>query len=224
MISDGFVKLHKKIVEWEWYKDQSVKGLFIHLLIISNYKDGRFKGRLIKRGQVVTSINNLAIETGMSRSTIQRCLKALKSTNEIEISASAEYSLITVVNYDEYQGGVLNFSTQPSTLHNTLPSTQPSTQPSTNIRNKEKKERKNSLARSVRVSEFSSPSLDDVKSYANERGASESLANDFYDFYESNGWKVGKNAMRNWKASFNGWIRRHKDDIDDAPKTKMNIL
>ena len=37
------------------------------------------------------------------------------------------------------------------------------------------------------------------------------LAQEFWDYYESNGWKVGKNPMRNWKAAARQWVRRQKD-------------
>lgn len=30
----------------------------------------------------------------------------------------------------------------------------------------------------------------------------------FFDYYESNGWKVGKNVMKDWKASARGWSKR----------------
>lgn len=211
MMNDGYIKLHKKMVDWEWYKDQSVKGLFIHLLLIANYKDGRFKGRLIKRGQVVTSINNLALETGMSRGTIQRCIKVLKNTREIRTSTNSKYTLITIINYDSYQSSVLNFGTQPSTQHDT--------QPSTNRRNKEIK---NSIKERDSISY---PNYTEVKAYADERGASEELALDFFEHYESNGWMVGNNPMKNWKASFNGWMRRHKKDDDPEEKeVTMNVL
>lgn len=210
-MNDGFIKLHKKMTGWEWYKDQAVKGMFIHLLLIANYKDGRFKGRVIKRGQVVTSVNNLSRDLGMSRGTVQRCIKELKRTREIKTYPNSKYTLITIINYDSYQGSVLKNGTQPSTQHGT--------QPSTNRRNKEIK---NSLKEREPIN---SPNFDEVKAYAEDRGASEDLALDFFEHYESNGWMVGKNPMKNWKASFNGWMRRHKKDDDPEKKeVTMNVL
>ena len=43
----------------------------------------------------------------------------------------------------------------------------------------------------------------------------EGLAGRFFDYYESNGWQVGKNKMKDWKAGGRGWIAR-----DNAPKKK----
>jgi hypothetical protein len=36
------------------------------------------------------------------------------------------------------------------------------------------------------------------------------VANRFYDHYESNGWKVGKNSMKDWKAAVRNWEPNHK--------------
>lgn len=54
------------------------------------------------------------------------------------------------------------------------------------------------------------PTLEEVKEYALEKTRPEE-AEPFYDFYESNGWKVGKNPMRDWQASFRSWLRRNFD-------------
>lgn len=58
-------------------------------------------------------------------------------------------------------------------------------------------------------SQFVKPSLDEIKAYCNERGNYIS-AEAFFNHYESNGWKVGKTAMKDWKAAVRGWEIRHK--------------
>lgn len=61
---------------------------------------------------------------------------------------------------------------------------------------------------------FKKPSLEEVKEYCIERGNSVN-AEQFIDFYESNGWKVGKNSMKDWKACVRTWernrINEHKE-------------
>ena len=54
------------------------------------------------------------------------------------------------------------------------------------------------------------PDIEEVKSYFNQRGASVVEAEKFFDFYESKGWMVGKNKMKDWKAAVRGWITRNK--------------
>lgn len=53
---------------------------------------------------------------------------------------------------------------------------------------------------------FAPPSLDDVKSYIREGGYNVD-AERFMDYYGSNGWKVGKNPMKDWKATVRNWNR-----------------
>ena len=70
-------------MNWEWYKDSNTKDLFIHCLISANWKDGKFEGRVIKRGSFVTGRKKLAEELGMSEQQIRTALKHLISTGEI---------------------------------------------------------------------------------------------------------------------------------------------
>lgn len=56
---------------------------------------------------------------------------------------------------------------------------------------------------------FTPPSEDDVLLFFSEQGASAEEAKHFFDYYTSNGWKVGKNAMKDWKAAARNWIRRN---------------
>ena len=58
---------------------------------------------------------------------------------------------------------------------------------------------------------FKKPTLEEVKEYCLERNNSID-AEAFIDFYESNGWKVGKNPMKDWKACVRTWERNHKQE------------
>lgn len=56
---------------------------------------------------------------------------------------------------------------------------------------------------------FAPPSVDEVRSYCQERKNSID-AQSFVDFYESKGWMVGKNKMKDWKAAVRTWERRRE--------------
>ena len=56
---------------------------------------------------------------------------------------------------------------------------------------------------------FKKPSLNEIKNYCLERRNNINFEA-FYDFYESKGWKVGKNTMKDWKACVRTWERREK--------------
>ncbi len=52
---------------------------------------------------------------------------------------------------------------------------------------------------------FHAPSLSELEEYGNTLTPKFSKASTFLDFYESNGWKVGKNPMKDWKAAVRTW-------------------
>jgi len=56
---------------------------------------------------------------------------------------------------------------------------------------------------------FIKPTIEEIKSYCLERKNSVN-PNKFYDYYESNGWKVGKNPMKDWKAAVRTWEQNAK--------------
>ena len=62
---------------------------------------------------------------------------------------------------------------------------------------------------SAKRKRFAKPSVDEVKAYCNEKGYAID-AQHFIDYYESNGWKVGKNPMKDWKATVRTWASRER--------------
>lgn len=64
---------------------------------------------------------------------------------------------------------------------------------------------------------FAPPSLEEVRAYCTERNNNVD-PEAFIDFYESKGWKVGNQTMKDWKASVRTWERRSRDKPTDKPK------
>ena len=122
----GYIKIFRKISEWEWYKDSNTLHLFFHLLLNANYKDGRFMGHEIKRGQIVTGRKALSIQTGLSEQSVRTSIERLKSTSELTTKSTNKFSIITLCNYNKYQNdetGTNQQSNQQSNQH--LTSNQP---------------------------------------------------------------------------------------------------
>ena len=65
-VNNNFIKLSRKLMDWEWYTDEHTKTLFIHCLLKANWKKGNYKGITVNRGEFITSLQNLAIETGLT--------------------------------------------------------------------------------------------------------------------------------------------------------------
>lgn len=115
---EGWVKIHKKFVNWEWYDDINTKTVFLHLLLSANYVNKNWKGIEIKRGQKITSLNNLAKETNLSIQAVRTSLKRLKSTHEITIETTNKYTLITIEKYNDYQDDTFKINKQNNNLPN----------------------------------------------------------------------------------------------------------
>lgn len=117
-MKESFIKLHKKMLNWEWYSEPNTKSLFLHLLIISNYKDKEWKGQTIKRGQCVIGRKQLSKTLGMSEQQIRTSLDRLKSTNEITTKVTNKYTIVTVENYSSYQSKVDDSNQQNNQQNN----------------------------------------------------------------------------------------------------------
>lgn len=102
-MSNGWIKLHRSMIDWEWYTDQNTSRLFIHCLIRANHSDTKWRGNIIKRGQFITSLDTLSCETGLTISQIRTAFKKLVDTDEIASLSQARSRIITVVKYDQYQ-------------------------------------------------------------------------------------------------------------------------
>lgn len=100
---NGWIKLHRKVLDWEWYDTPGMFHLFFHLLVSANVEDKRWRGKVIRRGEFVTSYESLALKMKCSVRNIRTRLSRLKSTNEITIKSTNQYSIITICNYDKYQ-------------------------------------------------------------------------------------------------------------------------
>lgn len=73
------------------------------------------------------------------------------------------------------------------------------------------------------TSVFHKPTLLEVKEYCEERHNG-IAPEQWYDFYEANGWKVGRNAMKDWKACIRSWERRRAEEQANRPKTQKEEM
>ena len=100
---NGWIKLHRTLLNWEWYGDIKTCRLFLHILIKSNHEPKKWQGITINRGELVTSYSRLASETGLTVQNVRTSLKNLISTGELTRNTSNKYTLITVNRYEIYQ-------------------------------------------------------------------------------------------------------------------------
>ena len=101
---NGFVKLHRKMIEWGWYSDCVVKDVFIHILMVATFKPTKYLGYDLKPGQAVIGRKKLAKELGFTEQQIRTALKKLESTGEISLFSTNRFTIATVENWEFYQG------------------------------------------------------------------------------------------------------------------------
>ena len=99
----GYIKIDRKITEWEWYKNINTKVLFLHCLLKANWKDGKFEGKIIQKGSFVSSIPKISEETSLTVREVRTAINHLKSTGELTVNTYNKYSVFTVNNYCLYQ-------------------------------------------------------------------------------------------------------------------------
>lgn len=68
---------------------------------------------------------------------------------------------------------------------------------------------------------FVKPELFQIQNYFEELNALPE-AEGFFNYYESNGWKVGKNPMKDWQAASRNWIKNSKNYKSHGTTTKSN--
>ena len=210
----GYIKIHRGMLEWGWYSDANTMRVFMDILLNTNYEDREYLGYTIKKGQCVIGRKKLAQRLGISERSVRTALEHLKMTKEITIKTTNKFSIVTVENWDKYQAREDVDDQQPT-------SNRPTTdQQPTTSKKERKKEGKNNI--------FIPPTVDEVRAYCKER-KNNINAEEFCDFYSSKGWMVGKNKMKDWKASVRTWERNNKSEpkgrsgayIPEPPKYKQ---
>jgi len=100
---NGWLKVHRKFKEWEWYSDSKAVHLFIHLLLSANHEPRKWRGVMIESGQFVTSIESLKAQTGISSQSVRTILKKLCQTREVTCQPTNRFTMITICNWASYQ-------------------------------------------------------------------------------------------------------------------------
>ena len=93
-MEQGYIKIFRSIIDWEWYSDITTTRLYMHLLLKANYKQKIWKGETIDIGELITSLHNLSVETNLSKQQLRTSFEKLKKTGEITIETTNKYSKI----------------------------------------------------------------------------------------------------------------------------------
>ena len=217
MANEGYIKLYRRMMKWGWYTDTPTKCVFLHLLFLACYEPCFYKSVHLEPGQAVSSIRQIATDTGLTVKQVRTALNHLKETQEVAQSPNGKFSVFTINNYAEYQGAGTEEGKQRA---------QKGHSEGTLSNIKKNKEVKNTPYNppqgdeGVSVSkQFVPPTPAEVNAYCQERNNGID-GNEFCDFYTSKGWKVGKNPMKDWKAAVRTWERSRKQNTPAPAERK----
>lgn len=194
----GYIKIHRKAIFGDIGQNPFLFSIWVWLLAVANYKatKARFQGEqvTVERGQLLTSAKEISEQFGVSRSTVLRHLDYLRKTNRIEARSTHQGTLVTILNYESYQGidsllGITDDSPMDHERYNE--------RITSDILSEEvKKERKKELVSAV--VERQKPST---------TGAVEELRGD--DFVEDSLRSVSQTAQRVWLKAYPDaeWIK-----------------
>ncbi|MFR9308877.1 MAG: hypothetical protein ACLVLJ_00940 [Hydrogeniiclostridium mannosilyticum] len=103
MLEQGYIKLYRSLLRWEWYDDANTFRVFVHLLLTVNHEPQKWHGITIDRGQRLASFSKIAGELRLSVQNIRTSIDHLKSTGEVTCRSQGGHSIFTVVNYNLFQ-------------------------------------------------------------------------------------------------------------------------
>ena len=103
MTMEGWIKIHRGLLDWEWYSDTNCVRMALHLLLKANFQTRRWRGITVERGQLVTSRAALARETGLSEREVRTAVSKLEKSDFLTSRATSYYTVVTICNYERYQ-------------------------------------------------------------------------------------------------------------------------
>lgn len=195
MLENGFIKIYRKILEWEWYDDIPTTRLFIHLLLTVNIKDSVWKGREIPAGSRVISLSKLSKEAGLTQKQIRGSLDKLERANCVAKSATPKYTVITVLNWDSYQS---RGQTQGQTK---------GTQQDKRGANKGQQNKKIREDKRREEDRGASPTLSILQSFISENRLNVD-AEKFFAYYERFHWRDKNGRPVDWRDKLKSWDTR----------------
>ena len=201
-----WVKLNRNILDWRWFKDGNTLQVFLYLLLSANTKDNEYRTITICRGEVVRSQERIAEDTGLTRQQVRTVLCKLEATKEITKETRSGIVVISISNYNKYQDGNQEYN-------QAITNDQPGYKNNKKDKNIEIPSKEGTKKNALR---FTPPKVEEVAAYCLERKNAVD-PDGFVSFYESKGWMIGKNKMKDWKAAVRTWERKENSK---QPKKK----
>jgi hypothetical protein len=222
----GWIKLYRDITDhWIWQeKPFDKRSAWIDLILMANHKDNKFvfgnELTEVKRGSFITSVRKLCNKWGWSNTKVTSFLQILKNDNMIDFLSDTKKTVVTIVNYGLYQD-INDTKTTQKRHENDTETTQKHT--NKNVKNDKNDKKLKDIADKPQTQKFIPPTLEEIKEYCFERNNNVD-AERFMNFYQAKGWMVGKNKMKDWKASVRTWEQKQKEYEPQQKVSNGNVF
>lgn len=206
MNNEGFIVLHRKLLDWEWFSDPATAQVWTYLLLRANWKPNRWRGIEIRRGETLETRTGIAKATGLSQQSVRTAINHLKSTGEITTKSTRYGTLIYVVNYCIYQVSEEKINQPTNHEINQEPTTN---QPTANHTRTKKQSNKETINKSRGRS---APTLRKISDFIGEEKLNVDPSR-FWKYY--NDW--GKPFPRDWRNRCRKWSETERPHTYSEP-------
>lgn len=236
MNEQGFIVLHRRLLEWKYAQFPYAVALWVYLILKANWKPSYFLGVEIPRGSLATSLHNLADATGMEVHTVRKWLKRFEEEGQITRKSTNRFTIINITNYAAFQDIPDDWygkqdSNQSSKQDGNQDSNQSSKQSSNNRTNKQSNKETNKQIKDS-LGTGSVPDLMEVVEFVR----SENLGinpEKFFRYYTERGWMTNGHPVRDWKKLLLSWAQNERKEAEgikmpmpqygQPPKKKIDL-
>ena len=214
-MAEGWIKIHRKLQNNPIWNNPRMpfdyRSAWIDLLMMANHRDSEvifdYETVVVKRGQLLTSTRQLGERWRWGKDRVCKYLRLRETQKMITKSSTTKRTLLTIVKYDDFQcdADTGKDTEQTRCRHGSA----------TNKNVKNEKEY-------ININNIIPPTVEMVREYCQERNNSVD-PEAFVSFYDSKGWMIGKNKMKDWKAAVRTWEKSRKPESSPKPKENPKI-
>ena len=210
--------------------------LYSNILLKLYLRSLKNDGKLVVNERIPYSADMLASVTGHQVGTIKQALSVFKDLGLIDVLDNGAIYMLDIQNFigkgsseaDRKREYRQRIETDRTNVQTNLRQISDKNPPEIEIELEkdieiEKEIDSSAKSTTTKRKRFEKPTLSQITQYCLERNNCVN-AEQFYDYYESNGWKVGKNAMKDWKACVRTWERNGYDKPIKKKNNKQDTL
>lgn len=210
--------------------------LYSNILLKLYLRSLKNDGKLVVNERIPYSADMLASVTGHQVGTIKQALSVFKDLGLIDVLDNGAIYMLDIQNFigkgsseaDRKREYRQRIETDRTNVQTNLRQISDKSTPEIEIELEkdieiEKEIHSSAKSTTTKRKRFEKPTLSQITQYCLERNNNVN-AEQFYDYYESNGWKVGKNAMKDWKACVRTWERNGYDKPIKKKNNKQDAL